>query len=151
MKNFKLWYYWLLAVTVVTIVFGLLLAFFNHTSIFDLYHEQIEAVFFKNNVVPQFLTSYKRFVLGVMGIILASWAIQMLFTLLFAFRKKERWSWIALSCNLLIWYCLDSGLSLYLRVLFNVAFNTAVLLLFMIPLAFTMGEVMTKKRSSSKK
>ena len=56
---------------------------------------------------------------------------------LYPFRRQERWAWTCVFLGVLIWYILDTALSFLHGVYFNVAFNTTLLVLIMLPLAFT--------------
>ena len=51
-----------------------------------------------------------------------------------AYAARERWSWYAIAAGLIAWYVLDSGVSAYFEVWFNVIFNSLILLLVLIPL-----------------
>lgn len=42
--------------------------------------------------------------------------------------------------GIVVWFVLDTGLSLVYRVYFNVLFNTVLLILVMLPIAFTREE-----------
>ena len=58
----------------------------------------------------------------------------------YPFGRKERWAWNGLVFGLLVWFVLDTALSIFYRVYFNAAFNTALLILTGLPLVFTRKE-----------
>ena len=71
---------------------------------------------------------------------MAGWGVFMVFLARYPFQQRERWSWICFLLGLLLWYVLDTGISLYYGVAFNAIFNTAILVLALIPLAYTRKE-----------
>ncbi|MFQ5811867.1 MAG: hypothetical protein ACE5I2_01535 [Anaerolineae bacterium] len=65
------------------------------------------------------------------------WGIFMVFIAHYPFKHREQWSWNCLAAGLLVWYLVDTAISLYFKVYFNAAFNTVLLILSMLPLACT--------------
>lgn len=66
---------------------------------------------------------------------MAGWGVLLAFISHFPFKAKERWAWNAVAAGIGLWYVLDTPLSAYYGVSFNLLFNTALLLLVAIPLA----------------
>ena len=58
----------------------------------------------------------------------------------YPFSKRERWSWNSLVFGLGVWFVLDTSLSIVYKVYFNVAFNTALLILTGLPVLVTRKE-----------
>lgn len=131
----KFWYRWLLAVTVGTALFGLAFVILPHQvqSLYAylLYGTTDARALFAENY--QFVT----FLYGVLGAVLFGWAISLEITLMTTFRKGYREGWLAFTASVVLWYVVDSALSVYWGFSMNAVFNTVFLVLFAIPLAAT--------------
>lgn len=56
----------------------------------------------------------------------------------YPFKKKEKWAWNCLVVGLLVWFVLDTSISLNYKVYFNAVFNTALLISAILPAVFTL-------------
>jgi hypothetical protein len=72
---------------------------------------------------------------------MASWGIFVAFIAHYSFRRKERWAWVCLLVGLLVWFFVDTLITLKFRVFFNAIFNTGLLVLVLLPLVFTRKEM----------
>ena len=138
--SFAFWQRWLLAVSVVVVVFGLFMALLNATSLFDLFHQQIDPVFWGDQPLPAAALAFRGWAYGVMGSVMAGWGVFFVFLTRVAFPRKERWLWYCLVLGVLVWYVPDTLISLGFGAIFNAAFNTIVLILLALPLSFTRRE-----------
>ncbi|MFZ5908582.1 MAG: hypothetical protein ACOYYU_01030 [Chloroflexota bacterium] len=138
MKAFDFWQKWLFTTSVIVAVFGLALAFFNHTPLFDaLFNDHIDPQFWGGAALTPESLLFQRWIYGVLGATVAGWGVLLAFLARTAFRKRERWAWNGIAGSMLLWYLLDTAISLQFRVTFNAAFNTLLLVLVALPLAFT--------------
>ena len=137
MVKFSFWQRWLFVVGLVIAVFGLVMGFLNGTIVFELFNRQIDPVFWDAGAMPEAATGFRQWVYGAWGATVAGWGIFVVFIAHYPFRHRERWSWNCLAVGLLIWYLVDMAISLYFRVYFNAAFNTLLLILSVLPLAYT--------------
>ena len=138
MNAFTFWQRWLVAVGVILIIFGLALAFFNQSALFDfLFNNQINPVFWTGDSMDISAASFQRWVYGVLGATIAGWGVMVLFIVAVPFRQKESWAWICLAVGVGLWYLVDTYLSLSAGATFNAIFNTLLLALVVLPLAFT--------------
>lgn len=137
MDRFTFWLRWLFVVGVIICVFGIIMAFLSGTVLFRPFDRQINSVFWGNGSVDSATKEYQQWIMGVLGATMASWGIFVLFIAHYPFRQKEKWSWNCLMLGLLVWFLIDSSISLYFRVYFNAIFNTALFVLVILPLAFT--------------
>jgi hypothetical protein len=135
--RFSLWQRWLLVVGLVIAIFGLVMAFLSGTTVFELFNCQIDPVFWGAGGMPQAATRFRQWAYGAWGATVAGWGIFVVFVAHYPFRRRERWSWNCLAVGLLVWYLVDTAISLYFKVYFNAAFNTGLLILVTLPLAFT--------------
>lgn len=136
MTNFSFWQRWLLVVGSMIIVFGTLMALLSGTPLFDLFNRQIDPAFWATITVDANARIFQQWLYGVWGATIAGWGIFVTFIAHYPFRKKEKWAWNCLGAGILAWFVLDTSLSLYYRVYFNAAFNTALLILAALPLLF---------------
>ena len=137
MFKFSFWQRWLFVVGLVIAAFGLVMAFLNGTIVFELFNGQINPVFWGTGDMPEAATRFRQWAYGAWGATVAGWGIFVAFIAHYPFRHRERWSWNCLATGLLVWYLVDTAISLYFRVYFNAAFNTLLLMLVTLPLAFT--------------
>jgi hypothetical protein len=137
MVNFSFWQKWLVVVGVIIKAFGVLMAFSSGTSLFDLFNHQIDPVFRSGNVIDDATRKFQQWVYGAWGATIAGWGIVLTYIARYPFSKKERWAWDSLIFAVLIWFVLDTSLSLFYKVYFNAALNTVLLILGILPLAFT--------------
>ncbi len=137
MHKFSFWQRWLLIVGLVIAAFGLVMAFLNGTAVFELFNRQIDPVFWGDGATPETATRFRQWVYGAWGATVAGWGVFIAFIAHYPFGHKEKWSWNCLAVGLLLWYLVDTAISLYFEVYFNAIFNTLLLILVTLPLAFT--------------
>jgi len=140
MKTFLLWQKWLLIVCIFISVFGVLIAFLSGTPLFSIFNRQIDPAFWGVNAADAVAGRFQQWLYGVWGATIAGWGIVMSCVVHRPFKNKERWAWNALALGILVWFVLDTGLSIIHKVYFNVAFNTTLLVLAGLPMAFTISE-----------
>lgn len=74
--------------------------------------------------------SYVRFIFGVLGSVIVGWMTLLGFVTAGPFQRRELWSWFALLSSVVVWFLLDTGMSLALgwntHALFNVPFALAL-------------------------
>lgn len=140
MKKFSFWYQWLFVVGLLLVVFGVALALFNQTPIFDfLFNNQIDPVFWVDGQALPEMSRFQQWVYGVLGATIAGWGICVAFLARNPFQNKEFWAWNAIALGITVWFVIDTALSLCFQVVFNLAFNTVLFIVFWLPLAFTRG------------
>ena len=110
------------------------------TPLFDLFNRQIDPTFWGASAVGDSVKRFQQWLYGVWGATIAGWGVFVTFIARYAFAKKERWAWHCLLTGLAVWFVLDTGISFVYQVYFNVAFNTAIFILAMLPLVFTHKE-----------
>jgi len=120
------------------VLFGLALALFNQSLIFEtLFHSNVDPVFWGAGAVPRSALDFRRWVYAVLGATVAGWGAFLTFLAHYAFRRRELWAWNCVLVGMLVWYLPDTILSMRSGVVFNAVFNTILLILVMSPLAFT--------------
>lgn len=137
MKAFHFWQKWLLVASLLIVIFGLALAFFNQAAMFDsLLNNQINPAFWGSTEAPGQVIAFQRWIYGVLGATVAGWGVCMTFIARYPFWKRERWAWNCIAAGVIVWFVVDTGLSLYYAP-FNAAFNAVLFLVIGLPLAFT--------------
>jgi len=134
MRQFDFWVNWLKLSGYALVLFGLGMTFLNATPFFTLFNEGIDPVFWDGGVLNEATLAFRTWVYAAWGATIAGWGVSLLFVLYNAFAKQERWSWFAISLGLSLWYLLDTGMSAYFHVSFNVMFNSLILVVLAIPL-----------------
>ena len=137
MAYFSFWQRWLFVVGILIAVFGILMAFLGGTSLFDVFNRQIDPVFWSASALEEGARGFQGWIYGVWGATIAGWGIFVAFIAHYPFRNRERWAWNCLVAGILVWFVLDTSLSIFHKVYFNAAFNTALLLLAMLPIILT--------------
>ena len=140
MPNFSFWQRWLVVVGIAIAVFGILLAVLSGTPLFDLFNRQIDPAFWGADAVGDSARRFQQWIYGAWGATVAGWGIFVAFIASYPFAKKERWAWNCMVLGLLTWFVLDTILSLFYRVYFNVALNAGLLVLTMLPVVLTRKE-----------
>jgi hypothetical protein len=136
MGNFTFWQRWLLAVGILIAGFGIVMALAAGTPLFDIFNRQIDPAFWAG-AVDGATRQYQHWIYGVWGATIAGWRIFLAYVIRHPFAKKERWAWECVAVGLVVWYILDTSLSLYYGVFFNVAFNSLLLVAAAVPLMLT--------------
>ena len=137
MKTFKFWQRWLLVVSWIIVLFGLAMAFLNATPFFDLMNDRVNPVFWGEGPVPHASALFVRWIYGVLGATVAGWGVFMVFIARIPFNRHERWARDAILFGLLLWYVMDTSITLYFKVAFNAALNTTLFIMGMLPIIMT--------------
>ncbi len=140
MLSFSFWRRWLVAASLAVSVFGLCMALFNGTPLFAPFGRQVDPVFWGASPVDDAARQFQQWVYGAWGATVAGWGIVLAFVAHYPFARKERWSWNALFWGLLVWFALDTSISIFHRVYFNAVFNTILLALAALPMVLTRRE-----------
>lgn len=134
MGSFSFWRAWLVAVSWAFVVFGLALAFFNQTTLFNaLFNDRVNPAFWPGSAIPPEARTFQQWVYGVLGAVLAGWSIFMAFLAQHALPLKQLWAWRCFVLGIVVWFLVDTSLSVYFGVGFNVLFNVLVLLAVGVP------------------
>lgn len=130
------WYTWLKVVATFSIIFGMLLAIFNHTDLFRIVNDQLELIYFTNTVLTAEIASMQYWLIGIIGAVMAGWSVLVYFLILFPLKKKQLWAWNAITVSLVIWFTLDTWASLKYGASFNVIMNVIFIFQYAAPLLF---------------
>jgi len=135
MDRFEFWRRWMVGLAGLVMLFGMSLA------IQGLHADRVFTwLLFDGDYPESFgpeLLAYVRFVTGVLGAVMAGWAVLMVIVLWGPFRRRERWSWNALVISLALWFVVDTWLSLAAGYPENALLNAAIAAGFIPALAVT--------------
>jgi hypothetical protein len=115
-------------------------ALFSGTMIFEAFNNQINPVFWGFETVPVTTFNFQRWIYGVLGSTMIGWGIFLIFIAHYPFKMKERWSWNCFIMGLMVWFVIDTAISLYFHVYFNAVFNSVLFILGLLPLVLTRNE-----------
>ncbi len=137
MERFTFWQRWLFIVGLIVTAFGILLAFFSGTILFESFNNQTDPVFWGTANIPHETKTYQHWINGVLGGVAAECGMFLSFVACYPFRRKEKWAWNCVLAALFIWFFIDTPISLYFKVYFNVLFNFVLFIAILLPLIFT--------------
>lgn len=137
MSEFAFWQRWLFIVSLFTSALGIMLAFFSETMLFELLHRQVNPVFWGAREITDEIRRFQQWTNGVLGGTVAGWGVLMAFIAYYPFRKKEKWSWNCLMAGLLVWFTIDTSISISFGVYFNAFLNCVVFTSAILPLVLT--------------
>jgi hypothetical protein len=135
--SFRFWYYWLLSASLLSLTAGILIALFPGSFLFEMHTSALSEVFFGEELTAG-TEQMRRFFFGIIGGTIAGYFLLQTLIVLFPFQKGERWAWHAIFWAILLWFVIDSTLSILHGALFNVwMINVPSLLIILLPLMFT--------------
>ena len=91
------------------------------------------------NPFPDDANQYIRFAFMVMGAVMIGWMVALLAIIAIPFRRGERWAWWTVALSMVIWFVVDTSMSLGLGYAPNAALNTVFLGVFVVPLGLSYG------------
>jgi len=138
MSSFNFWQKWLFGFGLYLTAFGLLLSFFGHSTLMNfVFNNQIDPVFWGLTRLPDNTERFQAWIYGVLGAVISGWGILISFIAYYPFKAKERWAWNCIATGLIVWFIIDTVISVYYHVGFNVFINIVFLLFVLLPLLFT--------------
>jgi len=141
MDRFTFWQKWLTWANAIAVIAGLVIAFFGNSTLFEIHNSASERIYFEGNEMTGGLLNFKNFLFGIIGGTIAGFHLLIIFISEYAFKKKEKWAYLAIWSAMLLWFLIDSGLSIYYGAIFNVLYiNIGSMLLIILPLIFTMKD-----------
>ena len=138
MGSFGFWQKWLFNFGLYLIAFGFVLAFFSRSALLDfVFNNQIDPAFWDSTELPENAERFRAWIYGVLGAVIDGWGIFVSFIVYYTFNTKERWAWNCIATGFVVWFIIDTIISVYYGVGFNVFINIAFILFVSLPLLFT--------------
>ena len=132
-KGTSFWDRWLLIVAVLMAAFGLSMAVFNQTRLFDAFRQEIDRVFWPDRILPTGVADFQEWVYSAWGATVAGLGVFAAYVAGHAFARRQRWARDCILVGLLVWYVPDTAASLLSHLAFNAIFNTVVLAFALLP------------------
>lgn len=137
-KAFNFWQKWLVYANIFFAIFGIVLALFSDSFLFDIHNHYTKEVFFKGNELTENELHFKKFIYGVCGATIAGFQILIVFIAKFPFKKKEKWAYQAMWSGISVWFITDCCLSFYHGAIHNILLvNLFSFIMMTLPLIFT--------------
>lgn len=137
-QQFNFWQKWLLYANVMTLCVGLIVAFWGNGIIMDLHNSYTKDVYFNGQEFPPNVLLMKNWLWGIIGGTIVGFHTLMIFIIIYPFKNRERWSYVAMWTALMSWFIIDSSISWYFGAIHNVVIiNLVALVLIGIPLVMT--------------
>ncbi len=138
MDRFNFCVIWLKVISVLFSLFGIVIALFNQTQLFQIvFNNQINPTFFGSNDLSIEALRFQQWIYGLLGATCLMDGILIFFIVQNAFAKKEKWAWYCVLIGLIAWFAIDEPISLYFHVYFNAIFNLALLIAILVPICLT--------------
>ena len=118
-RHFDFWRRWLLVVSIGSAAIGLVIAFFPDSPLFAYHTAAIEEVFFAGSMTDE-AAELRRFLFGPIGGTIAGYFTMQTLIVRGPFRRRETWAWHAVFWPLVLWFAIDSTVSILHGALFNV-------------------------------
>jgi hypothetical protein len=136
-STFRFWQRWLVAASVFFCVFGIVVALFPNAFFLSMWTEALARAFY-DGAEPESAAAFRTFVMGPLGGTIAGSYLLQTFVAVIPFARREPWAWWATLSGLLLWFVVDSSLSISHGAAFNVwMINLMPLIVFVLPLAAT--------------
>lgn len=137
-STFNFWQKWLTYANAMTVIVGLLCAFAGNSFVFELHNHYTKEVFFGGAEFSAKVLALKNWLFGIIGGTIVGFHLLLIFISENAFKKKERWAYVAIWFAMISWFVIDSGISIYLGAVHNVVLiNLVALVLIGVPLIMT--------------
>ncbi len=133
----RFWQGWLLAVCLLTALFGLVILLLIRSPILMGLSNQIDQVFWGQGVPPEGVAAFERWVYGAWGATVVGLGLLAATVGVHGFNRGQTWARNALALSIGAWFVLDTAVSVASGVWANVGLNLAVLILFLPPLLAT--------------
>jgi hypothetical protein len=137
MDRFQIMRLWLLVDCLAMVGLGIIMVFFPRAPFMALLGRPIDEAFWPGQAAPIAAVAFQRWAYGSWGATIAAMSIFGLGLLLRGFSDGKKWARDTLAAGVLVWYALDTWVSLISGVAANAIFNTLVLIAFAVPLLVT--------------
>lgn len=137
LKRFEFWRRWLFGVTLFFIALGMAVALFPGSPLFSAWNQAAADLFF-SGALPKEAAVFRSFLFGPLGGTKAGFYLLQAFIVWRPFARREKWAWHAVLWSMLLWFVVDSEVSIHHGAWFNVwMVNLVPVALIGLPLAMT--------------
>ena len=147
MESFNFWQKWLLIFGIYLSAFGIVLTFFSNTEVMNfIFNNHIDPLFWGNDTLQQDIINFRSWIYGVLGATISGWGVSIAFIAHYPFREKQKWAWNCIFIGAMVWFLLDTIITIKYKVGFNLFFNSLLLIFMLVPLVFTYNHFHSKKK-----
>ena len=140
-NSFHFWQRWLFYTSILFALFGIVFAIYGYNPLFRPYNQALAQLFWQSAVIPSEIAPFRAFIWGPLGATIACSYILLAYIACYPFRRKERWARNAILAAFGTWVFLDSAVSFYYGVYFQVyIINVFSILVKALPLIFTWND-----------
>jgi hypothetical protein len=118
--SFKFWQQWLVYANLIFAIFGLLVAFAGDSLLFYFHNEQSKILFFQGQALEGDILLFKKWLFGIIGGTMVGFHLLAYYIAKYPFAQKEKWAYNSLLYALILWFLVDSGISMYYGAYHNV-------------------------------
>ena len=133
MMNFGKWTLYLRCISLFFAMQGLLWAFIGSFDPFGIYDSFMAQAFFQNPRLSAEAQKVFHFVLAPFGATTAGYFVLQYFIATHGFARKQKWAYQAITSAFMLWFVVDTSLSLYHQAYFNIWMANIPALLLMAP------------------
>jgi hypothetical protein len=143
-SRFYFWQKWMVVLSAIGILFGLVMAFGSTSNIFQSYNHFVAQAFWGQTQLHKAVLNYHSWIFAVLGTSIAGWSVCYLFLAIYPFRRRERWVYYCYIISLLVWAPLDSAFSIHFGIHIEAVFNFVAITFYAIPLIATYRDFFPK-------
>jgi hypothetical protein len=149
MNSFYFWQRWLFYTSILFALVGIAFALYGNNPLFILYNNTLAEIFWQQPKIPAETDLFRAHIWGALGGTMACCYILLSFIAHYPFRNKEKWAWWAIVISFSAWVVIDSSVSIYYGVYFQVyIINAFSILVKALPLIFTYKNFFNNKLTS---
>ena len=146
-NRFNFWQKWLTNVNILSVLLGLIVAFWSDSFIFDAYNNYTKEVFLFTNDFDPSILKLKNWLFGIIGGMVVGFHVLVIMISENSVKHKEPWAYKAIWYGLLSWFFIDSAISFYYGAIHNIILiNLFTLILIGLPLIMTREDFNKKKQ-----
>lgn len=135
-SRFAFWSRWLQSSLWGYALTGALLVVFDHRAV-PFLAAATNMRFFGQPEMPAGVEPYHRFVYGVVGAFVVSWAVGLALVVRHGFRQRLPWAWTTVAVAIAVWFAVDTGVSVWHAAWVNAALNCVGAVFLGLPLIMT--------------
>ena len=136
--SFLFWQRWLFYTSLLFALFGIVFAVYGNNPLFLPYNRALAQIFWQSSEVPAEVAPFRAFIWAPLGGTIACCYLLLAYIARYPFRRKESWARNAVIVAFGTWIILDSVVSIYYGVYFQVyIINAFSFLVKALPLIFT--------------
>lgn len=144
----KFWSGWLKVTMIMIITGGLLLVVLYNLGLTSFIDHKIDKAFFEGHDPGVAVNNLRIWMISVAGSVMVGWGSIMLYIVSNPFKRREKWAWRSIFYPIMIWFVIDTTISITHGVGINVLINTILFLQIIAPLLFLRNQFFGKSEST---